>query len=71
MLTDRIRNAVKTSHERQYRLAQRVGVHPSVLSAWLNGISHPKPGDPRVVALGNLVGVPEAECFEDEPERVA
>jgi hypothetical protein len=71
MVSERLRTAVKTAPERQYRLAHQVHVHPSLLSAWLNGITSPRPGDPRVIALGRLVGVPEHECFAEEPQTAA
>ena len=68
MLSDRLRTAVRLSSERQYRLAHRIGVHPSTLSQWLIGFAEPKAGDARVIALGRLVGVPESECFAPETE---
>lgn len=71
MVSDKLRIAVKTSPERQYRLAQRARVDPTVLSAWLNGARAPRPGDPRVIAIGKLVGVSADECFEDEPQPAA
>ncbi|MCH7747546.1 MAG: helix-turn-helix transcriptional regulator [Acidobacteria bacterium] len=63
LVSERLRVAIKTSPERQYRLAHQIEVHPSVLSHWLNGITDPRVGDPRIIALGQLVGVPAAECF--------
>lgn len=41
MVSEKLRVAVKTSPQRQYRLAHKIEVHPSVLSAWLNGIAFP------------------------------
>lgn len=63
MLSEELRAAIKTSKVRHYRLAQMIGVHPSQFSAWNCGIYPPKVGDPRVVALGALVGVPADRCF--------
>ncbi len=65
-LTRKLIVAIKMSQERQYRLAHRIEVHPSVLSAWLNGITDPRAGDPRIIALGRLVGVPAGECFKSD-----
>ena len=65
-VSEKLRIAIKTSPERQYRLAHKIEVHPSVLSHWLNGITDPQVGDPRIVALGRLVGVPATECFKGE-----
>ncbi len=65
-ISDKLRVAVKTSAQRQYRLAHQIQVHPSVLSHWLNGITDPRPGDPRIVELGRLLDVPADECFNAE-----
>jgi len=65
MLSDRLRIAVRMADERQYRLARRAGLDPSIVSKWLNGIVDPKRGDPRVVKLGALVGVPADACFDN------
>jgi hypothetical protein len=66
VVSQRLKIAVKTAPSRQYVLARRIRVHPSVLSAWLNQMTDPRPNDPRVIALGRLVGVPADECFEAE-----
>ena len=62
-LSRRLREAVKTSPVRQYRLAQAVGLHPSQLSALICGIYGVRAGDMRIVKLGALVGVAADECF--------
>jgi transcriptional regulator with XRE-family HTH domain len=67
VISQRLRFAVKTSGSRQYQLARAIGVHHSTLSCWLNGISEVAAGDPRVVRLGAILGVPAGECFEEEP----
>jgi len=64
-----LRHAVWTTDDRQYRLAQAILVHPSTLSGWLNGIFPVQQGDPRVIQLGALVGVPASACFEPEPSQ--
>ena len=63
MLSNKLRVAIKLSSVRQYRLAQSINTHPSLLSHWLNGIVEPKPGDPRIVESGRLVDVAPDECF--------
>lgn len=65
MISQRLRFAVKTSPIRQYKLARGIGVHHSTLSCWLNGISAVQSGDPRIVKLGAILGVPARECFEE------
>ncbi len=71
MISERLRNAIKTASERQYRLAQRIRVHPTTLSAWVNGIFPVHRGDPRVLQLGALLGVPAAECFDEDDSLAA
>ena len=51
VISDRLRNAIRTADERQYKLARRAGLDPSVISKWMNHIADPKRGDPRVVKL--------------------
>jgi hypothetical protein len=57
--------------ERQYEIARAAHVHPTVLSALLHSIVPIRPGDPRVIRVGAVLGVPPAACFEevrlDEP----
>ncbi len=65
-VSERLWAAIKTSRQPAYRIAQEVGVHPSWLSKAVNGIERVKPGDPRIIAVGRIVGVPAGECF-DEP----
>jgi transcriptional regulator with XRE-family HTH domain len=64
-ISERLSFAVRTANVRQYQLAQRIEVHPSTLSAWLNGIFPVQHGDQRVVQLGDILGVPANECFEE------
>jgi hypothetical protein len=60
--------AVKVSRDPAYRLAQGAGVNPNTLSKWMNGIEFVKLGDPRIVAIGAILGLPPERCFEAEPE---
>lgn len=50
---------------KQYTLAKRAGIHPTILSALLTGSLPVRSDDPRVLSIGRLVGVPAAECFEE------
>jgi transcriptional regulator with XRE-family HTH domain len=70
MISQRLRKAVKSADVRQYHLANAIGVDHSTLSAWLNGISSVRRGDPRIVQLGSLVGVPPRACFARNPARL-
>ena len=64
-ISGRLLTAVRTTRLRQYQLAQLIRVHPSTLSAWLNGIFPVQYGDPRVLQLGAILGVPASECFDE------
>lgn len=64
-----LRNAVKCARQRQYKLAQQVGVHPSTLSGWLNRITPVERGDVRVVKLARLVGVDEGAAFSGDDDN--
>ena len=64
----KLRNAVKVADKPAYRLAQRIGVSPSQMSAWLCGIVPVNRGDPRITQLGELVGVPPEDCFAKRDE---
>ena len=59
-----LRNAIKLNGP-AYKVAHRARIHPSTLSKLLCGIELLKPKDPRVVAVGNVLGIPEFECFEE------
>jgi len=48
----------------QYQIAKAAGLHPVVLSSLLHDARPVQPDDPRVIAVGRIVGVPPSECFE-------
>lgn len=60
--------AVKLASERQYRLAGKAGISPSLLSCWINGIVTSKPYDERVIHIGRMVGLRAEQCFVTESE---
>lgn len=55
---------VKLNDIPAYRLAQKAGLDPSTLSKLLCGIVRIKPNDPRVIAIGKVLGLEPEECFE-------
>jgi hypothetical protein len=65
MVSESLRRAVKLSHLRAYQIAQLVNLHPATLSRIVNRIEPVKSGDPRVLAIGKIVGLSEAECFQE------
>ena len=53
-----------------YLLAVSHGISPSVLSATLRGVRRAD-DDPRLVAIGEQLGLTPNECFAAEPEEQA
>ncbi len=51
-----------------YKIAQRAGVNPTTLSKLINGIDRVRPKDPRIIAVGEIIGLAESECFERSRE---
>ena len=47
-----------------YKIAQQAGVNPTTLSRLIHGIDQVRPADPRVIAVGEIMGLSESECFE-------
>ena len=66
MVSRKLKIAIKLGDTPAYRIAQQVGLDPSLLSKLIHGIVKVEHGDPRVIAIGKVLGVPEDECFEDE-----
>ena len=60
-----LKNAVRLSDVRQYKVAHAAGLHPSTLSRLMNGIEIPQKNDPRVISIGRVVGIPARECFDN------
>lgn len=57
--------ALKLGREPMYRVAQRAGINPNILSKLMSGIECPKPNDPRIVAVGRLLGLSPEECLDE------
>lgn len=51
-----------------YKIAQLAGVNPNTLSRLINGIDPLKPEDPKILAVGEVLGLKASDCFEDERE---
>jgi len=52
-----------------YRIAQNAGVNPNTLSRLINGIEPVKSKDPRIIAVGEVMGLKQSECFEKLEDR--
>jgi hypothetical protein len=64
-LSRRFIEAVKLAPRPAYRIAQEAGVHPATLSKLLTGAERIRQADPRVVAVGRVLGIQPEECFEE------
>ena len=60
----KFRVAVKLGDAPVWRIAQRAGINPNVLSKILSGALRVKRGDPRVMKVATVVGLTPDECFE-------
>jgi hypothetical protein len=65
MLSREFRYRLKFGGQPAYRIAQKAEVDPSTLSKLLRGAVPLKPRDPRVIAVGRILGLRPAECFQD------
>jgi hypothetical protein len=52
------------SEEPAWRVCQEAGVNPVRFSQLLNGKSQIQPNDPRIIAVGEVLGLASDECFE-------
>jgi hypothetical protein len=68
MLSTKLRQeliAARSRGTRQYVIARRAGVHPTIVSALLNEAIPIKHGDDRVIRIGAVLGLGADECFEE------
>ena len=64
MLSEKFIMAVKTSPEKMYEIAHKAKIHPSTLSKLICGIERIKDNDPRIIAVGQVLGLKTNECFK-------
>ena len=69
MISNKLKAAIKLHTEPAYRLAQKAGVNPTVLSKLMRGYQPVKDGDKRIIAIGNLLGINSQDCFEGEDAK--
>lgn len=65
MVSHKLIAAIKLGNEPAYKIAQEAGLDPSTLSKIICGITKVKIGDKRVIAVGQLLGISEKDCFEE------
>ena len=59
-----ITKAVRLDSRRSYELARLSGVNVTVFSRIINQIEQVKPDDPRVLRIGNVLGLSDKDCFQ-------
>lgn len=64
-VSEKLKIAIKLAPEPAYKIAQRANLNPSTLSKLICGITKIKSKDPRVIAVGKVLGVSEDECFSN------
>ena len=64
MVSQELKAAIKLGEEPAYKIAHRAGISSSTLSKLICGIDKVRPGDPRVLAVGRVLGLKPEECFE-------
>jgi len=57
--------SLKLHRSPAYHIAQNAGVNPNTLSRLINGIEPVKSRDPRIIAVGEIIGLSASECFSD------
>lgn len=65
MVNRKLKIAIYLNPKRAYQIAQEAGLTPSTLSKLLNGIEPVKQDDPRIIRVGEIVGVSADECFDE------
>lgn len=66
MISRKFLAEIKLHPEPAYKLAQKAGINPSVLSKLMNGYQPVKDDDKRIMAVGKLLGLSPRDCFEQE-----
>lgn len=70
-VSEKFRAALKLGRRPAYALAWEAGLHPATLSKLITGAERVKPGDPRILRVGELLGLTLEECFEHGEESHA
>jgi hypothetical protein len=55
--------AIKLADRPAWRIALEAGISPTVLSRLLTGYARLRPNDPRLLRVGEILGVPPEEVF--------
>ena len=64
MVSKKFLRTIKTAGRPAYKIAHEAGIPPNSLYKIMAGIDIPKDGDHRVIAVGQVLGLQDAELFE-------
>jgi transcriptional regulator with XRE-family HTH domain len=67
-VSKKLKIAVKLSDVPSYEIARQANLDPSTLSKLICGIANIKPQDHRVLAIGQVLGIPPEECFQEDQQ---
>ena len=62
-VSEKFLTKLKLHKDPAYKLAQRAEVNPTTLSQLIHGALGLQPNDPRIIAVGEELGLREDECF--------
>ena len=63
-LSRQLIDAIKLDSRNNYEIAQEAGINSGLLSKWMCHISNVSPNDPRILKIGELLGIEPKHCFE-------
>ena len=69
MISQKLRIALKLNPMPEYRIAQKAGLNPTVLSKLVNGIVPIKKDDARIIKVGKVLGIPAEQCFQQDASK--
>lgn len=70
IISEKFRQAARISETPLYRLALQCDIPPGSIYKVIRGIASANPEDPKIIALGKLLGLKPRECFTlDETGR--
>ena len=66
MLSQVFKEKIKGTDKPVWAVARSAGLHPTTLYKLLSGYEVARPGDRRVEAVAEVLGLDPSECFEQE-----
>lgn len=63
-VSERFLDALRKYHDRAYRVWRSAGVDPTTGSKLIHGAYLVHENDPRIIAVGKILGLKPLDCFE-------